>query len=219
MPDENRRTRVVAAESAMSNLPNILTPYSSAAERNSQPIFEQLQQLLPDTACVLEIGSGTGQHAVYFCRKLPRLTWQPSDRQENLPGLKQQFSEAGIDRILAPLALDVLQDQWPSGPYDAAYSANTSHIMPWEGVQATFKGLATVLAAGAYFYLYGPFNINGEFTAASNQAFDQALQAGEGNMGLRDIRDIEKLAASHQFSFETKIAMPANNFILVFRKI
>lgn len=193
--------------------------YSSAAERNSQPIFGQLTQLLPATCKVLEIGSGTGQHAVYFCQKLSGLTWQPTDRAENLDGLTAKFKAVGIDRILPTLQLDVLQDQWPAGPYDAAYSANTSHIMPWEGVQATFKGLADVLHTGAHFYLYGPFNLNGEFTSESNLQFDQALRSREGNMGLRDIRDIEKLANSHQFSFEKKIAMPTNNFILVFRKL
>lgn len=203
----------------MSDLPFTKPAYSSAAERNSQPILEQLRQLLPATCKVLEIGSGTGQHAVYFCQKLNGLTWQPTDRAENLPGLKMQFEEAGIDRVLPALQLDVLLDQWPVGPYDAAYSANTSHIMPWEGVQATFKGLARVLNSGAYFYLYGPFNLNGEYTADSNKRFDQALRSGEGGMGLRDIRDIEKLANSHQFSFKKKIAMPANNFILVFRKL
>ena len=203
----------------MSDLPNTKLACSSAAERNSQPILEQLRQLLPDSGSVLEIGSGTGQHAVYICHHLTGLTWQPSDRTVNLPGLKERLREAGIKRILTPLALDVLRDQWPAGPYDAAYSANTSHIMPWEGVQATFKGLAGVLKAGSCFYLYGPFNVNGEYTSASNQEFDRSLRAGESHMGLRDISDIEKLAESHQFSLETKISMPANNFILVFRKI
>lgn len=203
----------------MSDLTHLKPVCSSAAERNSQPIFEQLTQLLPASCQVLEIGSGTGQHAVYLCQKLTGLTWQPTDRVENLPGLEATFKEAGIGRILPPLQLDVLQDQWPAGPYDVAYSANTSHIMPWQGVQATFKGLAGVLHTGCYFYLYGPFNLNGEFTSESNRQFDQALRSGEASMGLRDIRDIEKLANSHQFSFEKKIAMPANNFILVFRKL
>lgn len=202
----------------MSDLPYEKPAYSSAAERNSQPILDQLKPLLPATGKLLEIGSGTGQHAVYFCRELNGLTWQPSDRAENLPGLELQFSQAAIGTILPPIQLDVLKDQWPEGPYDVAYSANTAHIMPWEAVQATFQGLAGVLGSGAFFYLYGPFNLNGEYTAESNQQFDLALRAGEGAMGLRDILDIEKLAARHQFSFETKIAMPANNFILVFRK-
>lgn len=203
----------------MSDTPHSKPACSSAAERNSQPIFEQLTQLLPANCKLLEVGSGTGQHAVYFCQRLSGLIWQPTDRAENLSGLKARFAEAGIESILPPLQLDVLQDAWPEGPYDVAYSANTSHIMPWEGVQATFKGLAKVLGRGASFYLYGPFNLNGEFTSESNRQFDQALRAGEGNMGLRDIRDIENLADSHQFSLTNKIAMPANNFILVFRKL
>lgn len=202
----------------MSDPAHAKPPFSSAAERNSQPIFEQLMQRLPASCKLLEIGSGTGQHAVYFCQKLTGLIWQPTDRATNIPRLEMKVKTAGIDRILAPLQLDVMLDQWPKGPYDVAYSANTSHIMPWEAVQAMFKGLAGVLDAAACFYLYGPFNLDGEYTAESNRQFDQALRCGESSMGLRDIRDIEKLADSHQFSFKETIAMPANNFILVFKK-
>src|SRR5690554_356284 len=157
--------------------------YSSAAERNSQPIYEQISQLLPVAGQVLEIGSGTGQHAVYFSQRLAGLRWQPTDRAENLPGLERQFAEAANPRILKPLALDVLHDDWPAGLFDAAYSANTSHIMPWDAVQATFAGLARVLKPAALFCLYGPFNVNGEYTAESNAEFDRALRAGGGGMG------------------------------------
>lgn len=193
-------------------------PCSSAAERNSQPIFEQISQLFPATGKVLEIGSGTGQHAVYFCQRLPGLQWQPTDRADNLPGLKQQFTAAANPQILKPLALDVLHDEWPAGLFDAAYSANTSHIMPWEAVQATFAGVARALRPAALFCLYGPFNVNGEYTAESNAEFDKMLRAGGGGMGLRDVADIENLASGQQLILERKIAMPANNFILVFRK-
>lgn len=203
---------------ADSKVTSVEPAYSSAAERNSQPIFEMISQLFTAEARVLEIGSGTGQHAVYFCRHLPGLQWQPTDQAVNLPGLNAQFAQAANPQILKPLALDVLHDDWPTGPFDAAYSANTSHIMPWEAVQATFAGVANVLKPGACFCLYGPFNVNGEFTAESNAEFDRMLRAGEGAMGLRDLEDIEKLASSHQLLLERKIAMPANNFILVFRK-
>lgn len=201
-----------------SKLPFSRPSYSSAAERNSQPIYEQLSQLLPEQGKVLEIGSGTGQHAVYFCQRLQNLIWQPTDRAVNLPGLRQHFADAGNARILDPLALDVLEDHWPAGPFDAAYSANTSHIMPWEAVQATFAGVARVLKPKACFCLYGPFNIDGQYTAPSNAEFDQALRAGKGRMGLRDMQDIEKLANRHQLVLTSTIAMPANNFILVFNK-
>lgn len=202
----------------MTDLPYSKPAYSGAAERNSQPIFEQIERLFPSAGKVLEIGSGTGQHATYFCQRLPDLLWQPTDRTANLRGLNLQFAEAANPQILEPLALDVLVDQWPVGLFDAAYSANTSHIMPWEAVQATFAGVASVLKPGARFCLYGPFNIDGEYTAPSNALFDKSLRAGEGGMGLRDMADIEKLAMSHQLSMEQKIAMPANNFLLVFRK-
>ena len=192
--------------------------YSSAAERNSQPIYEQISQLFPVAGKVLEIGSGTGQHAVYFCQRLPGLRWQPTDRAENLPGLNQRFAETANPQILKPLVLDVLHDKWPAGPFDAVYSANTSHIMSWGAVQATFAGVALALKPNAQFCLYGPFNVNGEYTAESNAEFDRALRARDAEMGLRDIADIEKLGFSHQLTLERKIAMPANNLILVFRK-
>lgn len=206
------------SKSADSKSASTKPPYSSAAERNSQPIFEQLSQLFPAQGRVLEIGSGTGQHAVYFCHHLPGLQWQPTDQAVNLHGLNAQFAEAANPQILKPLTLDVLHDDWPAGQFDAAYSANTSHIMPWEAVQATFVGVAKVLKPGACFCLYGPFNVDGEFTAESNAEFDRFLRASEGEMGLRDMADIEKLASSHQLILERKIAMPANNFILVFSK-
>ena len=134
-------------------------PYSSAAERNRQPILEQLQKLLPREGAVLEIGSGTGQHAVFFDANLPGLLWQPSDQEENLAGLEACFAAEGNENILPLLKLDVLSDPWPGRCYDGAYSANTAHIMPWEAVVAMFSGVAAHLLPGARFCLYGPFNI------------------------------------------------------------
>lgn len=215
---KSANSKSVRSESASSKLDYSKPAYSSAAERNSQPIFEQLSQLFPAEGKILEIGSGTGQHAVYFCHRLPGVLWQPTDRQVNLHGLYKQFADAANPQILEPVALDVLQDDWPTGPFDAAYSANTSHIMSWEAVQATFVGVAKLLKPGARFCLYGPFNVDGEFTAPSNAEFDKALRAGESEMGLRDVADIEKLGFSHQLLLECKIAMPANNFILVFKR-
>ena len=194
------------------------TPYSSAAERNRQPILEQLQVLLPREGTVLEIGSGTGQHAVFFSRNLPGLLWQPSDREENLAGLEACFAAEGNENILSPLKLDVISDPWPGRTYDAAYSANTAHIMPWEAVVAMFAGVAARLAPGGRFCLYGPFNIDDKFTSESNAQFDVQLRAGDANMGIRDMKVVESLANLHHMQLEQKIIMPANNFILVFKR-
>ena len=193
--------------------------FSSAAERNRQPILDQLQQLIPQPGSVLEIGSGTGQHAVFFAEKLPGLLWQPSDREENLAGLQARFSAQGLKNILPPLKLDVIRDDWPDARFDAAFSANTAHIMHWEAVVAMFTGIAASLVAGARFCLYGPFIVNARFNSQSNANFDAHLRAEDPKMGIRDMAKIENLANLHNISLEQKLVMPANNFILVFKKI
>jgi cyclopropane fatty-acyl-phospholipid synthase-like methyltransferase len=193
-------------------------PYSSAANRNRQPILEELRSLLPRRGTLLEIGSGTGQHAVFFSRNLPHLLWQPTDRKENLTGLEARFLAEPEKNLLPPLELDVIRDSWPDRIYDAAYSANTAHIMSWEEVTAMFAGVAAHLATGARFCLYGPFNINGCFTSESNEQFDSQLRLENPHMGIRDMAAIETLANDQQMQFDQKIAMPANNFLLVFSK-
>jgi cyclopropane fatty-acyl-phospholipid synthase-like methyltransferase len=200
----------------MGNMHNL--PFSSAAERNRRPIFEELKHLLPDAGTVLEIGSGTGQHVAFVAEKLPGLTWQPSDRQENLAGLENRLAKEGNPRMLPPLKLDVLVDRWPDDKFVAAYSANTAHIMSWKAVVAMFEGVGNCLLEGARFCLYGPFNIDGEYTAESNRQFDLQLRARDPRMGLRDMGDVEKLAKRNQMTLEMKIAMPANNYLLVFKK-
>jgi len=193
-------------------------PFSSAAERNQQPILDQLRVLIPENGSVLEIGSGTGQHAVYFTQELPGLLWQPSDREENLAGLKARIAAEGNESILPPIRLDVVYDSWPGYAYDAAFSANTAHIMPWDAVEAMFAGVADHLDTHARFCLYGPFNIGDCFTSESNAHFDARLRAEDSRMGIRDMALLESLAATHQMPIEQKLAMPANNFILVFKK-
>ena len=192
--------------------------FSSAAERNRQPILDQLQVLTPQAGSVLEVGSGTGQHAVFFARELPGLVWQPSDREENLAGLTARFAMEGSKNILPPLKLDVLRDSWPNTLFDAVFSANTAHIMSWEAVVAMFTGVAASLVTHGRFCLYGPFNVDGRFTSQSNANFDAHLRAQDPKMGIRDMAVIEKLANLHQLSLEQELAMPANNFILVFKK-
>lgn len=193
-------------------------PFSSAAERNRQPILDQLRRLLPERGTALEIGSGTGQHAVFFSQNLPGLFWQPSDRGAYLPGLETCFTAEGNKRILPLLKLDVIRDAWPGRSYEAAYSANTAHIMPWEAVVAMFAGVSAHLLPQARFCLYGPFNIDQCFTSESNAAFDARLRAEDSQMGIRDMAEIESLANLHHMELELKLAMPANNFMLVFRK-
>ena len=193
-------------------------PLSTAADRTRQPILEQLIKLFPAHGAVLEIGSGTGQHAVFFTQSMVNLLWQPSDREENLAGLEARLKHEGNNNILPPVKLDVMQETWPGYSYDAAYSANTAHIMPWEAVELMFAGVAMHLESQARFCLYGPFNINNCFTSRSNAQFDAHLRAEDSKMGIRDMALIESLANLHHMALEKKITMPANNFILVFKK-
>ena len=192
--------------------------FSSAAERNRQPILEQLYALLPTTGMVLEIGSGSGQHAVFFSAHLPHLLWQPSEMGPQLEALEVNIKAAGAVRVLPPLMLDVMNDPWPTQDYAAVYSANTAHIMPWEAVTAMFAGVSGRLVVGTRFCLYGPFNINHCYTSPGNAQFDAHLHEEDSRMGIRDMQDIELLANKHQMQLEQKLAMPANNFILVFLK-
>jgi hypothetical protein len=192
--------------------------FSSACDRNQKPILDQLRVLFPQQGTILEIGSGTGQHAVFLTRNMPGLLWQPSDRLENLAGLQARFSTEGNEHLLPLVQLDVLTDPWPGRSYEGAFSANTAHIMSWEAVVAMFTGVAAHLLPDARFCLYGPFNIDNCFTSDSNAQFDAGLRAKDSQMGIRDMAAIESLANLHQIQLEYKLAMPANNFILVFKK-
>ncbi len=192
-------------------------PCSESCERNKGPILEVLRQLLPSCGRILEIGSGTGQHVVYFASHFPSLQWQPSDRDEYLPGLTARVEQGGSPNILPPIKLDVLEP-WPEGLFDAVYSANTAHIMSWDAVCATFAGLGECLISGGLYCLYGPFNQDGHFTADSNRVFDRHLRSRDSEMGLRDLQALEELASLNQMVLQQKFSMPANNQILVFRK-
>lgn len=156
---------------------------------------------------------------MYFTRRMPGLLWQPTDRYENLAALNARFAEQGNESILPPLKLDVILDPWPDYAFDAAFSANTAHIMSWDAVVSMFAGVASHLESNARFCLYGPFNVNNQFTSQSNADFDARLRAEDSNMGIRDMTAIEPLASQHQMPLEQKLPMPANNFILVFKKL
>jgi len=192
-------------------------PFAPACERNKQPIFEVLQQVLPHNGTVLEIGSASGQHVVHFAARLPALQWQPADRAEYLPGLRLRLQAEGSANIHPPILLDVLQE-WPQQVFAAVYSANTAHIMGWPAVCAMFRGVAPRLAPDGVFCLYGPFNEKGRFTAPSNAEFDAQLRRENPQMGLRDIEALESLAGDQQMSLRQRFQLPANNQLLVFRK-
>jgi hypothetical protein len=192
-------------------------PFSEACERNKVPILNVLKQILPPGGTVIEIGSGTGQHIVYFAPLFPGLQWQPSDRDENLQGLTARLELEGSPNILLPINLNVLE-QWPDRVFNVAYSANTAHIMGWDAVCATIAGLGTHLATGGLYCLYGPFNQDGQFTSESNREFDAQLRSRDAQMGLRDLAALESLANRHHMALVKQIPMPANNQVLVFRK-
>ena len=161
------------------NIP-ALKPWSAACERNREPILAVLREQFADRQRVLEVGSGTGQHAVHFAAALPQLSWQTSDRPEWLPGIRLWLAEAGLPNTPPPLTLDVT-GRWPAEQFDAVFSANTLHIMPWPRVEDLFAQLPRILAADARVCIYGPFNYGGQFTSDNNRAFDAWLrQRGEG---------------------------------------
>lgn len=195
--------------------------FADHCERNKEPILEVLTNHFPDRGFVLEIGSGTGQHVVFFASKLKNLKWQPSELAENLPALTARIEQEGSSNIKPPIALDVLKDDlsaWPERVLSAAFSANTTHIMNWPEVRAMFSGLGQKLKPRGIFCLYGPFNESGKYTSDSNRAFDLQLKSQDPGMGLRDIRSLEALAAKNDMQLIDQVRMPANNETLVFRR-
>lgn len=194
--------------------------FAESCEQNKRPILTVLRQLLAGRAQLLEIGSGTGQHAVYFADAFPMLTWQTSDRQENHPDIHAWLSDEGSANALPPLELDVLQQPWPiaANSVDAVFSANTAHIMGWNGVEAMFAGVGQVLRQGGLFILYGPFNYRGRYTTEGNARFDQWLKARAPQSGIRDFEALQRLAEQHGMKLYRDFAMPANNRMLVWVK-
>ena len=192
-------------------------PHAPSSDRNREPILAVLRERFADRRRVLEIGSGTGQHAVHFAAALPHLTWQSSDRSENLPGIRMWLDEAALPNTPAPLALDV-NGPWPAVRFDAVFSANTLHIMGWPEVERMFAALPSVLDDDATLAIYGPFNLDGAFTSESNAAFDASLRAKAPHQGLRDAEAVDALARGIGFTLDENRAMPANNRLLVWRR-
>ena len=193
--------------------------YSAACERNRTPIFEVIAPRLKKCRTLLEIGSGTGQHAVYFGQKLNQLTWQTADLAENHSGICRWIKESELANVLPPIELDLLNPSWPASKFDCVYSANTAHIMPWAAVEGLLSCAAHVLGSAGQFILYGPFNYNGQFTSESNQAFDFWLKERNPDFGIRDFERVNHLAAEEGLSLLEDIEMPANNRILIWQKI
>ncbi|WP_408951824.1 DUF938 domain-containing protein [Lysobacter sp. Hz 25] len=199
-----------------------MKPHSPSCDRNRDPILAVLREHFAGRRRVLEIGSGTGQHAVYFAAALPSLSWQCSDRAEYLPGIALWLDEAALPNTPAAVELDVASPRWPGEAdealFDAAFSANSLHIMGWAQVEAFFAGLDRVLAADATVVVYGPFNYRGEFSSDSNREFDAWLKARDPQSGVRDFEAVDALAAAIGLRLLVDEAMPANNRCLVWRR-
>ncbi|MES2684659.1 MAG: DUF938 domain-containing protein [Pseudomonadota bacterium] len=192
-------------------------PFSAACERNREPILGVLRQCFADRRKVLEVGSGTGQHAVHFAAAMPHLSWQTSDRPEYHEGIHQWLAEAALANALPPLLLDV-NGSWPAGPFDALFTANTLHIMSWSEVQQFFAALPSVLSDDAVLAVYGPFNNAGRFSSESNAAFDAELKARAPHMGIRDLQAVDALAQRAGFALARDVALPANNRCVVWQR-
>jgi SAM-dependent methyltransferase len=194
-------------------------PHSPAAQRNAEPILAELRRLLPPSGRILEIASGTGQHAVGFANALPRLEWQPSDVDPRaLETVRTRVERAGLSNLHPPVYLDVEAGEWPVQGADAVVCVNLLHIAPWSATRGLLAGAARCLSAGGVLLIYGPFRVAGEHTAPSNARFDADLRARNTAWGIRDSADVAAIARAHGLDHEDTIALPANNHLLVFRR-
>lgn len=203
-------------------------PYSPAAERNRDPILAVLRRHFADRRHVLEIGSGSGQHAVHFAHAMPWLTWQPSDRHEQLAGIGIWRDEASLPNLAVPLPLDVKHEpDWNrlgdvcavAGAFDAIYTSNTLHIMSWPEVGRMFARLPTLMTAHALLAVYGPFKVGGRHTSASNADFDATLRARLPHQGIRDLEAVDALARHAGMVIREDCALPANNRCVVWQRV
>ncbi|MBW8306215.1 MAG: DUF938 domain-containing protein [Thiobacillus sp.] len=194
-------------------------PFSESCVQNRDPILAVLRELFADRRHVLEIGSGTGQHAVYFAPELPHLVWQTADVPQHHAGIQAWLADAALPNVLPPLALDANDTAWHGGRYDAVFSANTLHIMSWPEVELFFAGVGEVLEPGGVLAVYGPFNYKGAFTSESNARFDAWLKTRDPASGVRDFEAVDALARARGLVLLQDIAMPANNRMLVWRRM
>lgn len=192
-------------------------PFAPAAARNADAILGVLRHELARAEEILEIGSGTGQHAVHFAAALRHVTWQTSDLPENHDAIRLQLQAVGVANVLPPLLLDMLAPGIADTAYDAVFTANTLHIMPAEAAERMIRFVAGALRDGGLFCCYGPFRRSGDFSTPSNEAFDQSLRRQDARMGLRDLEEISSLARSHGLARLRIYAMPANNLLVVWQ--
>jgi SAM-dependent methyltransferase len=192
---------------------------SPSAARNRGPIAEVLSQVLPQSGLVLEVGSGTGEHAVHFARVMPHLTWQPSEQDEAC--LRSIYAWVAVEaqaNVRPPFYLDVTDAQWPLAVADAVICINMIHIAPWSAAQALLRGASRVLPRGGLLCLYGPYSVAGKHTSASNRAFDAQLQAANPEWSVRDLDEVSNEARAVDLELAQTFEMPANNMVVVFRK-
>lgn len=192
--------------------------FSEACERNKGPILDVIKPYLDHSKEVLEIGSGTGQHAVWFAGAMPHLIWHTSDLRENHPSIIAWIESSELPNLRKPRSLNVGQGVWPVNQVDAIFTANTCHIMSWERVRDMFEGANRVLKPGGHLLIYGPFNVNGEYTSESNKEFDASLKQRDPESGIRDYDDMNRVARHNGFSLIKRHDMPANNMLLAYQK-
>jgi hypothetical protein len=191
-----------------------------AADRNKEPILAVLRRVLPQSGLVCEIASGTGQHVVHFAAALSHLTWQPSELDARLHGsIAAWIADAGLTNVRPPLRLDVCADEWPLARADALVCINMIHIAPWEATIALMRGAARLVGPDGVLFLYGPYRRDGSHTAPSNEAFDASLRGSDPSWGVRDMETVVEVAAENGFVLSEVVAMPANNFSVVLRKM
>lgn len=195
-------------------------PFSAACERNREPILNIMKDVITrDDRRLLEIGAGTGQHAVYFAPAFPWLEWHPTDVSANLLGMKLWFNEARISNIKPPVRLDVSKDDFPKLKFDVVFTANTFHIMHWKDCKSLIKLLGHRLREGSRAIIYGPFKYDGLFTSASNEEFDQQLKLRDPLSGIRAFEDVNNGMIKNGFELVCDYEMPANNRLLVYKRL
>lgn len=189
-----------------------------AAARNAKPILDVLKHEFADTSAVFEIGSGTGQHAVFFATAMPHLAWQPSDLERHHAQIRAHHAAAGCANVLEPLSFDVRSAAKPVQKFDAVFTCNTMHIMSFDAVRSMLSIVGMCLPEGGRFCCYGPFRVRGEFTTDSNAAFDKSLRCRDPDMGIRDLEAVDELARKQSLDLQRIYAMPANNFLVVWTR-
>jgi SAM-dependent methyltransferase len=193
--------------------------YHAHVVRNRAPILDVLKRALPAAGLVVEVASGSGEHAAFFAKELPALSWQPTDTDASaLASIAAHRAAADAPNLLEPLRLDTTADTWPVARADAVVCNNMIHIAPWAVAEGLMRGAGRIVRAGGVLYLYGPYRIDGRHTAPSNQDFDTWLRAQNAAWGIRDLAEVTDLAARHGFALAKTVPMPANNLSVIFRR-